>query len=81
MRLAFRSVLAAGFLTITGAEVVGLFEEGLAAYERHDYAIALQVWRPLADHGAASAQNKLGNMYANGEGDAVPPVPGLQRRA
>jgi hypothetical protein len=68
MRLAFQSVLAAAFLAMASAADAGPFEDGQAAYQRHDYATALQVWRPLADHGDANAQNKLGNMYANGEG-------------
>ena len=44
------------------------FEDGLAAYERGDYATALQLWRPLADRGYARAQNNLGEMYRNGQG-------------
>jgi TPR repeat protein len=58
------------FLAIASAAVAGPFEDGQAAYDRHDYATALQVWRPLADHGDASAQNKLGVMYALGHGVA-----------
>jgi hypothetical protein len=44
------------------------FEEGMAAYERGDYATALKKWRPLAEAGDATAQNNLGAMYANGQG-------------
>ena len=43
-------------------------QDGLAAYQRHDYATALQVLRPLADHGDARAQYVIGVMYYNGEG-------------
>lgn len=42
------------------------FDEGLAAYERGDYATALQVWRPLAEQCSAAAQYRLGVMYAYG---------------
>ncbi len=68
MRLAFRSILTAVFLAMAGVAVAGPFEDGQAAYQRHDYATALQVWRPLADHGDANAQAYLAGMYANGQG-------------
>lgn len=35
---------------------------------RGDYSTAVQLWRPLADHGDASAQHNLGGMYYNGHG-------------
>ena len=66
--LSFRSLLTAVFFATASVAVAGPFEDGQAAYNRHDYATALQVWRPLADHGNAKAQNKLGNMYVAGEG-------------
>ncbi len=44
------------------------FDEGLAAYDRGDYAMALREWRPLAEQGHAEAQFKLGVMYFNGRG-------------
>ena len=68
MRPVFQSVLAATFLVMASAAVAGPFEDGQAAYDRHDYATAFQDWRPLADHGDAKVQNKLGNMYAQGQG-------------
>lgn len=46
----------------------GDFAAGLHAYERHDYARALIIWRRLAKHGHAQAQCKLGIMYQNGDG-------------
>jgi uncharacterized protein len=42
--------------------------EGLAAYQRGDYATATRLLRPLADQGMGLAQLSLGVMYANGEG-------------
>ena len=68
MRPIFQSVLAAAFLAMASVAVAGPFEDGQAAYDRHDYATALQVWQPLADHGDAKAQNKLGNMFGIGQG-------------
>ena len=44
------------------------FNEGVAAYERGDYATALREFRPLAEQGAAAAQNNLGVMYKKGQG-------------
>ena len=46
------------------------FYEGVAAYERGDYATALREFRPLAVQDHASAQFNLGLMY--GEGRGVP---------
>lgn len=44
------------------------FDEGMAAYNRGDYATALQERRPLAEQGFAKAQSNLGIMYDKGEG-------------
>ncbi len=44
------------------------FDEGVAGYDRGDYATALREWRPLAEQGHAEAQFKLANMYFNGQG-------------
>jgi TPR repeat protein len=38
------------------------FEEGEAAFWRHDYATAYREWLPLAQQGYAPAQYKLGQM-------------------
>ena len=48
--------------------VAGPFEDGVAAYNKGDYATALHLWSPLADHGNAGAQKNLGLMYRTGEG-------------
>ena len=46
------------------------FDAAVEAYERGDYATAVAgLWyRLAAEQGDAAAQNKLGFMYANGEG-------------
>ena len=44
------------------------FEEGRAAYERQDYASAIEILRPLAKGGNADAQNIVGRMYSLGQG-------------
>ena len=43
-------------------------KDGLAAYQRGDYATAMKLWRPLADQGLAPIQLSLGVMYAKGQG-------------
>jgi TPR repeat protein len=44
------------------------FADGMAAYERGDYATAMQHWHPLAAQGLAMAQCYLGLMYEKGQG-------------
>src|SRR5207247_434953 len=44
------------------------FKAGLDAYQRADYATALQEWRPLAEKGDANAQYNLGLLYNQGLG-------------
>ena len=44
------------------------FKTGLDAYQRADYATALQEWRPLAEKGDANAQYNLGLLYNQGLG-------------
>ena len=46
----------------------GPFEDGVAAYQRGDYATSLRLWRSLAKQGNAQAQNNLGLMYDRGQG-------------
>ena len=55
-------------LAISGPVAAGPFEDGLAALERGDKALAVQWFRKAADQGDASAQLYLGVMYANGRG-------------
>jgi hypothetical protein len=45
-------------------------EAGIAAYEHGDFAAALRLFQPLAEHGDASAQSNLGVMYEQGRGVA-----------
>ena len=44
------------------------FFVGVAAFERGDYATALEHWQPMAEQGIAVAQNNLGVMYDHGLG-------------
>ena len=60
-------ILAALFLGGAGA-VAGPWEDGMAAYNRGDYAPAIQVFRAMALQGNAKAQAALGVMYRRGQG-------------
>jgi TPR repeat protein len=69
-----RNIISAGvavivlLLAFSSPPAAGPGEDGLAAYQRGDYALALRLWQPLADRGDAVAQNNLGVLYANGSG-------------
>ncbi len=60
-------VLAAQIWGIAGA-IAGPWEDGMASYNRGDYAPAIRLFRPLAEQGNAKAQRVLGVMYRRGEG-------------
>jgi TPR repeat protein len=62
-------VLAAQILGIAGA-IAGPWEDGMASYNRGDYAPAIRLFRPLAEQGNAKAQSALGVMYRRGQGVA-----------
>jgi hypothetical protein len=49
-------------------ESASSFEKAIAAYNREDYAGALQLLRPLAESGNVRAQAMLGAMYQSGIG-------------
>ncbi len=55
-------------LAISGPVTAGPFEDGMAAYDRQDYVLAVQWFRKAADQGNDNAQFLLGVMYRNGEG-------------
>ena len=47
--------------------IAGALEDCAAAYDRRDYAAAVQLCRPLAEKGDARAQLSLGGIYYNGQ--------------
>ncbi len=55
---------------IGGAALAETLEDGSAAYDRGDYALALRLLRPLAEQGNIKAQKILGDMYNFGLGVA-----------
>ena len=64
-RFLFAVFLVVACVTGAGADS---FEDGPSAYERGDYAQAMNLWRPLAEQGDAPAQFNLGVMYRHGQG-------------
>jgi hypothetical protein len=70
------SVMAVGLMMTALAEtaVAGPFEDGVAAYQRGDYATALRLLRPLAEHGNANAQFNLGTETSRTVQLIVPPL-------
>jgi len=70
MKLRLHAVIVAfglGCAILPGLSLAG-YDEGLAAYNKKDYAAALREWRPLATQGDVSAQLALGVIYENGQG-------------
>ncbi len=66
--LALIAALCAGFTLGLTAPAWAGWDEGVAAYQRGDYATAIRELRPLAEQGDANAQLFLGIMYENGQG-------------
>ena len=67
-RYAVLAALCAGFMLGLTAPAWAGFDEGVAAYNRGDFATAIREWRPLAEQGNAKAQYNLGVMYDEGLG-------------
>ena len=63
-----RLFLGAVLILLLGAQAQPGFEDGLLAYHRGDHQVAMEIWRPLAEQGHASAQYSLGLLYYRGEG-------------
>jgi TPR repeat protein len=57
-------------LALIGPASPGPLEDGEAAYRAGDFAVAMELFRPLAEDGEAKAQFHLGRMYALGQGVA-----------
>jgi TPR repeat protein len=66
--LALIAAMCVGFTLGLTAPVWAGLDEGVAAYQRGDYATALREWRSLTKQGNAKAQFNLGIMYSNGQG-------------
>ena len=55
-------------LVVLAAPAWAGWDEGVAAYDRGDYATAFREMKPLAEQGDAMAQHILGLMYNKGQG-------------
>ncbi len=56
--------------TLVAPALAGPLQDAQAAYDRGKYAVALDLWQPLAEQGDPEAQTGLGNMYLGGYGVA-----------
>jgi TPR repeat protein len=72
-----KSILIGGaimmLVSVSGASskaLAGPWEDGMASYNRGDYAPAISLFRPLAQAGNAKAQSIMGVMYRKGQGVA-----------
>jgi TPR repeat protein len=55
---------------VYSAALAGPLEDGRAAHDRGDWQTTLKLLQPLADQGNAEAEDKIGDVYGNGQ--AVP---------
>src|SRR5256885_4391856 len=55
-------------LSLAAPAPAASLEDAAVAYRKGDYANALQLYRPLAEHGLAVAQFNVGLMYDMGQG-------------
>ena len=62
--LTLAAILIVGLTTPAGAD----FQDGVAAFDRGDYEVALREWKPLAEQGHSEAQTQLGFIYNEGLG-------------
>ncbi len=65
MRHAFAALI---LLVGSIAQASAAMEEGVAAYQRGDYATAIREFKPLAEKGDPKAQFHLGEIYGQGRG-------------
>ena len=74
-RALFKGVLLAVFLALAGCgdhsqRNAASYQEGVDAYAKGNYAVALEKFKPLAEGGNALAQFNLGVMHRQGQGVA-----------
>ena len=69
----FKLTLLAGFLFVSGCrdhhtQRESSYQKATEAYAQGNYVVALEKFKPLAEHGSAQAQFNLGVMYHQGQG-------------
>ena len=72
-RAFFKLVLAAFFLALAGCSGhsqrdAANYQEGVDAYAKGNFAVALEKFKPLAENGNIQAQFNLGVMHRQGQG-------------
>ena len=70
-RFSLLAALAVGLPLAAPAAPAKSVRDGIAAWQRSDYAAAVAIWRPLADKGDADAAFNLGQAYRLGRGVSV----------
>lgn len=55
-------------VALAGIVIAGPFEDGVAAYEKGQFATAFKLWLPLAEQGHADAQFNVAVLYEKGSG-------------
>jgi hypothetical protein len=50
------------------------FEDGLTAYRTGQFALATEIWTPIAEAGSVEAQYNLGLLFHQGKGTPADPV-------
>ncbi len=68
LRYILTALIALAMWLAATAPALSDFQDGVAAYNRGNYATALREIQPLAERGLSAAQFYLGLMYANGTG-------------
>jgi hypothetical protein len=61
-------LVSIGLLLAAGCAFAGPYEDGIAAYDRGDYAKSLALWLPLAEHGHRTAAFNIAVLYEKGLG-------------
>lgn len=64
----FLGLIFAVFSLMSGAGAQAGLQEGVSAYKRGHFSVALKELSPLAEKGDAKAQAVLGDMYSSGSG-------------
>ncbi|MEO6748229.1 MAG: hypothetical protein ABI294_01420 [Casimicrobiaceae bacterium] len=61
-------------LASSGICMAGPFDDGVAAYDKGQFDVALKLWLALAEHGDLAAQFNVAALYEKGTGMAADPV-------
>ena len=71
IRFSLLTVIAASIAAVSPAWEPKTVRDGIAAWQRADYASAVAIWKPLAEKGDADAAFNLGQAYRLGRGVSI----------